>query len=91
MNNICLGMSTSFTMVAKNTGRWALECKVNDHYMAGMKALYDVKVCESNGPKAMTVTGAIRTIFIGIIETEWNYADSDKNVLTGEKLDESYK
>ena len=88
MKNTCLGMSASFTMVAKNVGRWALECKVNDHYMAGMKALYDVKACESNRVKTMTVTGAIRTFFIGIIETEWNYADSDKNLLTGDKLDE---
>ena len=83
-----LGMSASFTMVANNAGRWALECKVNDHYMAGMKALYNVRACGSSGAKAKTVTGVIRTFFIGIIETEWNYADSDKNMLTGDKLDE---
>ena len=86
MNLIRQGASASFTMVANNVGKWALECKVNDHYMAGMKALYDVASCGSN-KTAAAETGVERKFFIGIIETDWNYADSNKNILTGDVLD----
>ena len=73
-------------MTSDNVGKWALECKVNDHYMAGMKAHYEVKVCgakKSMAPK----TGMTRKYYIGIVEVVWNYATSRKNVITGDILD----
>lgn len=77
-------------MISNNVGKWALECKVNDHFMAGMKAHYDVKAC--GHPKAqITKTGVTRQYFIGIIEVDWNYANSARNLLTGDLLDKKDK
>ena len=73
-------------MTANNIGNWALECKVNDHYMAGMKALYKVKSCGLKAAK-FEANGVRRKFFIGIVETEWNYADSKWNMITGDILD----
>ena len=75
-------------MVANNVGNWALECKVNDHFMAGMKALYEVKLCGLKEPK-FTANGITRKYFIGIVEAEWNYADSKWNMITGDVLDDT--
>lgn len=77
-------------MVSNNIGKWALECKVNDHYMAGMKAHYTVKQCGARKANP-SKTGVTRGHYVGIVEIEWNYAESEKNLLTGDILDERDK
>ncbi|XP_065054471.1 hephaestin-like protein [Rhopilema esculentum] len=81
------GASASFSMMTDNIGKWALVCKVNDHYMAGMKAFYDVLPCgkfENSLPKA----AAIRKYYIGAMEIKWDYAENGQNLIKGGRLDD---
>ena len=84
------GASASFTMMTDNIGKWALVCKVNDHYMAGMKVFYEVLPCgkfENSLPKA----AAIRKYYIGAMEIEWDYAENRHNLIKGGRLDDDEK
>ncbi|KAJ0065372.1 hypothetical protein NL108_007568 [Boleophthalmus pectinirostris] len=60
-------------MDADNTGHWLLSCNVNDHLMAGMQALFEIKKCFPNVHKARP-TGETREIFIAAEEEIWDYA-----------------
>eukprot|EP00112_Aurelia_sp_Birch-Aquarium-sp1_P012138 Seg2551.1 transcript_id=Seg2551.1/GoldUCD/mRNA.D3Y31 product="Hephaestin-like protein" protein_id=Seg2551.1/GoldUCD/D3Y31 len=77
------GASASFTMMANNVGKWGLVCKVNDHYNAGMKETYEVKSCGKQVLLIRKHGGMTRTYYIGIIETDWNYAPNGKSMLQG--------
>ncbi len=74
-------------MVTDNPGTWALECEVNDHLNAGLKATYKVSHCNEH-EKPMP-SGMKRKFFIGIIETDWDYAESNHDLIGGGKLDDA--
>ncbi|MED6242927.1 hypothetical protein ATANTOWER_012131, partial [Ataeniobius toweri] len=65
--------STTAEMVADNPGHWLLTCTVNDHLMAGMQALFEIKKCFPNVHKARP-HGELRQFFIAAEEEVWDYA-----------------
>ena len=72
-----------------NEGTWGLVCRVNDHYNAGMKVTYTVKNCGSS--KTETTSGTKRMFYIGIIEKEWDYAETNKSMVHDVELDKDAK
>eukprot|EP00794_Sanderia_malayensis_P014203 gene14203-15685_t len=79
------GQARTFEMIADNPGNWALVCRINDHFSAGMKAMYAVNNCsKANTPMSTTVH---RRFHIGIVEIEWDYAESNRSLLHDFDLD----
>ncbi|XP_068135334.1 ceruloplasmin-like [Hyperolius riggenbachi] len=74
------------TMVTTTPGTWLLACQVNDHFEAGMQALYEVRNC--SGAKPCPQTFNVRQYYIAAVETMWNYAPTSINQITGKRLDE---
>ncbi|XP_035766641.1 ceruloplasmin [Neolamprologus brichardi] len=66
-------LSTTAEMVADNPGHWLLACSVNDHLMAGMQALFEIKKCFPNVHKPRP-HGEQRQYFIAAEEEVWDYA-----------------
>uniref|UniRef100_A0A3B5B2E7 Hephaestin n=1 Tax=Stegastes partitus TaxID=144197 RepID=A0A3B5B2E7_9TELE len=64
---------TTAEMVADNPGHWLLTCTVNDHLMAGMQALFEIKKCFPNVHKPRP-HGELRQFFIAAEEEVWDYA-----------------
>ncbi|KAK7889548.1 hypothetical protein WMY93_025108 [Mugilogobius chulae] len=60
-------------MEADNVGHWLMSCNVNDHLMAGMQAIFEIKKCFPNVHKARP-HGETREIFIAAEEEIWDYA-----------------
>ncbi|XP_056233645.1 ceruloplasmin [Seriola aureovittata] len=67
--------STTAQMVADNPGHWLLTCTVNDHLMAGMQAIFEIKKCFPNVHKPRP-HGELRQFFIAAEEEVWDYAPS---------------
>uniref|UniRef100_A0A667WZL3 Ceruloplasmin n=1 Tax=Myripristis murdjan TaxID=586833 RepID=A0A667WZL3_9TELE len=67
------GTSAAAEMVADNPGHWLLSCSVNDHLMAGMQALFEIKKCFPNVHKPRP-HGELRQFFIAAEEEVWDYA-----------------
>ncbi|XP_028299924.1 ceruloplasmin [Gouania willdenowi] len=67
------GTSVTAEMVADNPGHWLLTCTVNDHLMAGMQALFQIKKCFPNVHKPRP-HGELREFFIAAEEEVWDYA-----------------
>ncbi|XP_034736749.1 ceruloplasmin [Etheostoma cragini] len=65
--------STTAEMVADNPGNWMLTCSVNDHLMAGMQAIFEIKKCFPNVHKPRP-HGELRPFFIAAEEEVWDYA-----------------
>ncbi|XP_037325333.2 ceruloplasmin [Pungitius pungitius] len=65
--------SITAEMVADNPGHWLLTCTVNDHLMAGMQAIFEIKKCFPNVHKPRP-HGELRTFFIAAEEEVWDYA-----------------
>ncbi|KAM9762984.1 ceruloplasmin [Menidia menidia] len=70
--------STTAEMVADNPGHWLLTCTVNDHLMAGMQALFEIKKCFPNVHKPRP-HGELRQYFIAAEEEVWDYAPTGPN------------
>uniref|UniRef100_A0A671YSR9 ferroxidase n=1 Tax=Sparus aurata TaxID=8175 RepID=A0A671YSR9_SPAAU len=84
---VSLFPASSFTaeMVADNPGHWLLTCTVNDHLMAGMQAIFEIKKCFPNVHKPRP-HGLLRQFFIAAEEDVWDYAptlEADKFVTRG--------
>ncbi|KAM8745224.1 ceruloplasmin [Acanthopagrus schlegelii] len=88
---VSLFPASSFTaeMVADNPGHWLLTCTVNDHLMAGMQAIFEIKKCFPNVHKPRP-HGELRQFFIAAEEDVWDYAptlptdgEADKFVTRG--------
>ncbi|XP_047443228.1 ceruloplasmin [Mugil cephalus] len=60
-------------MEADNPGHWLLTCTVNDHLLAGMQALFEIKKCFPNVHKPRP-HGERRQFFIAAEEEVWDYA-----------------
>ena len=81
------GVVRTFKMVPNSVGTWGLVCRVNDHFSAGMKAIYTVNQCSAANS---TISSKVkRTFYIGIVEIEWDYAESNRSLTHGFKLDEN--
>ncbi|XP_072295514.1 ceruloplasmin isoform X2 [Eucyclogobius newberryi] len=67
------GATSMAEMDADNEGHWLLSCSVNDHLMAGMQAMFEIKKCFPNVHKPRP-HGETREIFIAAEEEVWDYA-----------------
>ena len=76
-------------MTPDNAGEWALVCRTNDHYSAGMQAKYRVRSENCGTRPDVTTSGKIRRYYIAAVEMEWDYAPTGMNVLAGEKLEDN--
>lgn len=75
------------SMTSMNPGTWMLNCLVNDHYNAGMYALFNVTKCDGKTGHVPTVSGGkTRTYYIAANEVQWNYGPSGMNNMDGESL-----
>lgn len=75
------------SMKALNPGTWMLNCLVNDHYNAGMYALFNVTKCDGKIHPVPSVSGGKkRTYYIAANEIPWNYGPTGMNNMTGENL-----
>ena len=74
-------------MTPDNPGEWAIVCRTNDHYSAGMQAKYKVNTCGKVQDKMPP--GTVRPYYVAAIEEEWDYAPTGKDVLEGKPLEDS--
>ncbi|CAM5140522.1 unnamed protein product [Eretmochelys imbricata] len=74
-------------MIPSNTGRWLLNCQVNNHLQAGMEAVYEVRQCSQKAPES-SLKGAVRRYYIAAKEVQWNYGPSGLDQSTGKSLQE---
>ena len=75
------------SMKALNPGTWMLNCLVNDHYNAGMYALFNVTKCDGKDKPVLSVSGGKkRTYYIAANEIPWNYGPTGTNNMNGESL-----
>ena len=75
-------------MTAWNPGKWLLNCLVNDHYAAGMSAVFNVTKCGSkkSAPTMQALGGKTREYFIAAEEKLWDYAPSRMDNFNGGSL-----
>ena len=79
--------SSTGHMIASNPGTWLLNCLVNDHYSAGMSALYNVTNCAgTNVPNDKPLDGKTREYFIAAEEVIWDYAPTGLDNFNGGNL-----
>lgn len=81
------GVFATLEMTPDNAGEWAIVCRTNDHYSAGMLAKYTVKACGK--PTTVMPTGNPRRYYIAAVEEEWDYAPSGNDVMDGIPLEKS--
>ena len=74
-------------MTPDNPGTWAVVCKTNDHYSAGMQARYDV-TADCQRAQDAELSGEVRRYFIAAVEREWDYAPSGKDQLLNKPLED---
>ncbi|CAB4018123.1 hephaestin isoform X1, partial [Paramuricea clavata] len=79
--------SSTAHMTAMNPGTWLLNCLVNDHYSAGMSALFNVTNCPGKTvPSTKPLDGKTRKYFIAAEEVVWDYAPSGLDNFNGGNL-----
>ena len=79
--------SSTAHMTAMNPGTWLLNCLVNDHYSAGMSALFNVTNCPGKTvPSSRPLDGKTRKYFIAAEELVWDYAPSGLDNFNGGNL-----
>lgn len=81
------GVFATLGMTPDNLGEWAIVCRTNDHYSAGMLAKYTVKACGKT-PTTMP-PGKVRRYYIAAVELEWDYAPSGRDLIDDVTLSES--
>ncbi|KAL9973398.1 hypothetical protein ACROYT_G019854 [Oculina patagonica] len=81
------GEFATLKMTPDNAGEWAIVCRTNDHYSAGMLAKYTVKACGK--PTTVPPPGYYRRYYIAAEEVEWDYAPSGNDLIDGIPLDKS--
>ena len=74
------------TMTAFNPGIWMLNCVVDDHYNAGMYALFNVSRCNGVTPMPPISGGKVRKYYIAADEVLWDYGPSGMDNMTGKSL-----
>jgi hypothetical protein len=80
-----LGTFESVKMTPDNPGEWAVVCRTNDHYDAGMVAKFRVNTCSKVAP--IFSSRKTRTYYIAAVEQRWDYAPDGKDNVKGTDLD----
>ncbi|XP_042894912.1 hephaestin-like protein isoform X2 [Parasteatoda tepidariorum] len=88
---ISVAPSTHYTVVmhADNPGTWALDCRINNHFAGGMRAIYHVEDCGHGlyPPRQIFYDHKkVREYFIAAIEIEWDYAPNPRHIIDGSNL-----
>ena len=81
---VLLGTFETVTMKPDNPGEWALVCRTNDHYDAGMVAKFRVNMCSKVARRP--TSQKTRTYYIAAVEQLWDYAPDGKNNIKGTDL-----
>nr|XP_015817199.2 ferroxidase HEPHL1 [Nothobranchius furzeri] len=74
-------------MIPRGKGKWLLSCQVNDHFLAGMQALYHVVSCGTK-PSSTSKFGIERHYYLAAETILWNYAPTGKNLISNTSLTE---
>ncbi|NWI36135.1 HPHL1 protein, partial [Picathartes gymnocephalus] len=68
-------LSGTALMQPDSVGTFKVVCRTFDHFVGGMKHLYEVSSCH-NTPGAQQQRGAMRLYYIAAEEVEWDYASN---------------
>ncbi|NXI84973.1 HPHL1 protein, partial [Rhipidura dahli] len=68
-------LSGTALMQPDRVGTFKVVCRTFDHFVGGMKHLYEVSSCH-NTPQAQQQRGAMRIYYIAAEEVEWDYASN---------------
>ncbi|NXP01128.1 HPHL1 protein, partial [Certhia brachydactyla] len=68
-------LSGTALMQPDRVGTFKVVCRTFDHFVGGMKHLYEVSSCR-NTTRAQQQSGAIRVYYIAAEEIEWDYASN---------------
>ena len=82
--SIVLGSYQTISMQPDNPGEWAVVCRTNDHFDAGMVAKFRVNKC---GSEVAIDAAKTRTYYIAAVEEVWDYGPSGMNNIQGTELD----
>ena len=81
-----LGSFETVVMKPDNPGEWAVVCRTNDHFEAGMVAKFRVNKCNSKLTTKVPPTKK-QTFYIAAVEVEWDYGPSGENKINGINFD----
>ncbi|KAF1605018.1 Hephaestin-like protein 1, partial [Eudyptes chrysolophus] len=73
-------LSGTALMQPDRVGTFKVVCRTFDHFVSGMKHLYEVSSCR-NTTRAQQQHGAIRLYYIAAEEVEWDYASNKSSAL----------
>ncbi|NXC94165.1 HPHL1 protein, partial [Certhia familiaris] len=74
-------LSGTALMQPDRVGTFKVVCRTFDHFVGGMKHLYEVSSCR-NTTRAQQQRGAIRVYYIAAEEIEWDYASNKSSAPT---------
>ncbi|XP_065531951.1 ferroxidase HEPHL1 [Lathamus discolor] len=72
-------LSWTALMQPDRVGTFKVVCRTFDHFVGGMKHLYEVSSCR-NSTRARQQRGTIRLYYIAAEEVEWDYASNKSSV-----------
>ena len=81
-----LGSFETVVMKPDNPGEWAVVCRTNDHFEAGMVAKFRVNKCNLKLTTKVPPTKK-QTFYIAAVEVEWDYGPSGENKINGINFD----
>lgn len=87
MRNGVLSLILSFYPLYKSpvlslAGIFKVVCRTFDHFVAGMKQMYEVNRCSSTARPGQPY-GTMRTYYVAAEELEWDYAPNKTWALSG--------
>lgn len=85
--NLLAGTFSSAVISPLHTGKLELRCNVNDHVVAGMRALYNVSGDCENNPSNEAVQPSIRH-YIAAEEIPWDYTPIERDMCRNKPFDD---
>uniref|UniRef100_A0A8C6IX29 ferroxidase n=1 Tax=Melopsittacus undulatus TaxID=13146 RepID=A0A8C6IX29_MELUD len=89
-------LSWTALMQPDRVGTFKVVCRTFDHFVGGMKHLYEVSSCR-NSTRARQQSGTMRLYYIAAEEVEWDYASNKSsvpniyNISTEDQIGSKYK
>ncbi|XP_045213557.2 ferroxidase HEPHL1-like [Mercenaria mercenaria] len=75
-------------MIARNPGKWLIQCMNSEHNRNGMKVFLTVKSCQSRNTGPNQLSGKVRHFFFAAEMEECDYAPSGRNLYDNKDLTE---
>lgn len=79
---IISGVGYSAVMTPNNAGNWSVHCHNDNHFGAGMKAIYHVNACGQTTNVYYPSSGVTRRYYIAAVERKWNYSPKTVHPMT---------